>query len=216
MGKRREPRKEITVAVRIFGTDSGGQIFSEKVHTVNVSRHGAELNGLKAQLKVDEIIGLTYGQSKGHFRIQWVGPLGTPKAGHVGLLNLSPEKPLWDFPLPLATVDATVRDAHDRRRHPRLKSLNSVEIYPSGQDTPIRARTADLSLGGCFVEMSNPLAVGTSLRLGLWVRETKIWINGKTVSVAPGFGNGVAFAEMTELDHNELKKFLDSITRLPI
>jgi len=216
MGKRREPRKEISVPVRIFGTDSGGQIFSEKVNTCNVSRHGAELSGVKAQLKAEEIIGLTYGPNKGHFRVQWVGPPGTPKAGHVGLANLNPEKALWDFPLPLATLDATVRDAHDRRRHPRLKSLNSVEIYPNGQNTPIRARTADLSLGGCFVEMSTPLAVGTPVRLGLWVGDTKLWINGKAVSLAPGFGNGVAFLDMGEMEQAELKKFLSSMTRLPI
>jgi hypothetical protein len=216
MGKRREPRKEITVPVRIFGTDSGGQIFSEKVNTVNVSRHGAEVNGVKAQLKAEEIVGLTYGQNKGHFRVQWVGPPGTPKAGHVGLLNLSPEKTLWDFPLPLATLDATVRDSQDRRRHPRFKSMNSVEIYPDGQTTPIRARTADLSLGGCFVEMSTPLTVGTQVRLGLWVRETKIWLKGKAVSLAPGFGNGVAFLDVGELEQSELKKFLDSLARLSI
>lgn len=216
MGKRREPRKEVTVPVRIFGTDSGGQIFSEKVNTVNVSRHGAELNGVKAQLKAEEIVGLTYGQNKGHFRVQWVGPPGTPKAGHVGLLNLSPEKTLWDFPLPLATLDATVRDSQDRRRHPRFKSMNSVEIYPDGQTTPIRARTADLSLGGCFIEMSTPLTVGTQVRLGLWVRETKIWLKGKAVSLAPGFGNGVAFLEVGELEQSELKTFLDSLARLSI
>jgi hypothetical protein len=216
MGKRREPRKEMTVPVRIFGTDSSGRIFSEKVNTVNISRHGAELNGLKALLKEQEIIGLTYGQTKGHFRVQWVGPSGTPKAGHVGLLNLSPEKPLWDFPLPAATMDGSPRDVHDRRRHPRMKSVNSVELYPSGQNSPIRARTADISLGGCFVEMSNPLAVGTRLRLALWVRETKLWINGKVVSMAPGFGNGVAFTEISELDTTQLKQFLDSITRISI
>jgi hypothetical protein len=216
MGKRREPRKEISVPVRIFGTDSGGQIFSEKVNTVNVSRNGAELSGIKAQLKVEEIVGLTYGQNKGHFRVQWVGPSATPKAGHVGLLNLSPEKVLWDFPLPLATLDATVRDAHDRRRHPRVKSLNSVEVHPNGQNTPIRARTADLSLGGCFVEMSTPLPVGTLIRLGLWVRDTKLWINGKVVSLAPGFGNGVAFLDIGEMEETELRKFLSSLSRLPI
>lgn len=216
MGKRREPRKEITVAVRIFGTDSNGQIFSEKVNTVNVSHHGAELNGLKAQLKADEIIGMTYGTNKGHFRVQWVGPPGTPKAGHVGLLNLSPEKTLWDFPLPLPTIDATVRDAQDRRRYPRVTSMNSVEIYVDGQTNPIRARTADLSLGGCFIEMSTPLAVGTVVRLALWVRETKIWIHGKAVSFAPGFGNGIAFVNVGEMEQSELKKFLNGLARLSI
>src|SRR5580700_6861742 len=109
MGKRREPRKEIKVPVRIFGTDSGGQIFSEKVFTVNVSLQGAELTGVQAQPKVDEIVGLTYGATKAHFRVKWVGERGSAKAGHLGLLNLSPEKSFWDFPLPPPSFDASVR-----------------------------------------------------------------------------------------------------------
>ena len=36
MGKRSEPRKEIQVAVRIFGTDSSGAVFSQKAVTINL------------------------------------------------------------------------------------------------------------------------------------------------------------------------------------
>jgi hypothetical protein len=60
------------------------------------------------------------------------------------------------------------------------------------------------------------LALGTLLRLALWVRETKLWIDGKVVSMAPGFGNGVAFTHISDLDQSQLKQFLDSITRIPI
>ncbi len=216
MGKRREPRKDIRVPVRLFGTDRGGRVFSEKVFTVNVSHHGVELSGLSVQLKEEEIVGLTYGSTKVNFRVKWVGQPGTPKANRVGLLNLSPEKPLWDFPLPGPTFDGTARDSHDRRGYPRLKSANSVEVYPDGQTSPIRARTADLSLGGCYVEMSNPLAKGTKLRIGLWVKETKLWAIGEVVTSTPGFGIGVRFIEMPELDRNQLKQYLDGITRIPI
>ena len=111
MGKRREPRKEIRVPVRIFGTDRGGQIFSEKVFTVNVSQQGVELSGVQAEPNVDEIVGMTYGVTKVHFRVKWVGQPGTAKAGRLGLLNLSPEKSLWDFALPPPGFDEAVRNA---------------------------------------------------------------------------------------------------------
>jgi hypothetical protein len=216
MGKRREPRKEVRVAVRLFGTDRGGQIFSEKVFTVNVSQHGVELSGLSVQLKAEEIVGLAYGQNKGQFRVKWAGQPGTPKAGRVGLLNLSPEKPLWDFPLPPPAFDGSGRNAQDRRSYPRLKATNSVEVYAEGQSTPVRARTADLSLGGCYVEMPNPLTKGTKLRIALWVKETKLWANGKVVTSTPGFGIGVQFTEMSETERNQLQQFLQSITRISI
>lgn len=215
MGKRREPRKEIRVPVRIFGTDSAGQIFTEKVFTVNVSRHGAELTGVRAQPNLDEIIGLTYGEIKAHFRVKWVGQPGTPKLGHLGLLNLTPDKALWDFPLPGPTVDGTARDTHDRRAYPRVKCGNSVEVYRSQDSTPIRARVGDMSLGGCFIEMPNTLPKGTEIRVALWVKDTKLWARGKVVYSTPGYGIGVQFTEMSEQEKAQLKRFLDSQIRIP-
>lgn len=214
MGKRSEPRKDIRVAVRIFGTDSAGQIFSEKVFTVNVSRHGVELSGVEAQPNIDEIIGLTYGSNKAHFRVRWVGQPGTPKLGHIGLLNLSPEKALWDFPLPGPTVDTTVRDAHDRRAHPRVRSASSVEVHLPNQDAPIRARTADISVGGCFVEMPNPLPPGSHVRLDFWIQEKKLSALGKVITSTPGYGNGVQFTEISESEKGVLEDFVGRSTRI--
>jgi PilZ domain len=215
MGKRREPRKEIRVPVRIFGTDRNGQIFSEKVFTQNVSHHGAELTGVQSQPKVDEIIGLTYGQVKSHFRVKWVGEAGTPKVGHLGLLNLSPEKSIWDFPLPAPSPDSSTKEVHERRSNPRIKCSNSVELYPSNQTAPMRARVGDISLGGCFVEMSNPLPKGTELRIAIWVKDTKLWAKGKVVFSTPGYGVGVQFLAMSDPERDQLKQYLTSQIRIP-
>jgi hypothetical protein len=214
MGKRREPRKDIKVPVRIFGTDRSGQVFSEKVFTTNVSRHGAELVGVQAQINKDEIIGLTYGTTKCHFRVMWTGPPGTPKNGHIGLLNLAPEKSLWDFPLPPPSFDGTVQETRDRRAHPRFKTTNSVELYPNGQNAPIRSRTVDMSVGGCFVDMPNPLPKNTSLRIGIWVRDTKVWAEAKVITSTPGFGIGIQFTQISEPEREQLNQFLQSTIRI--
>jgi hypothetical protein len=214
MGKRREPRKEIKVPIRIFGTDRGGQIFSEKVFTSNVSQQGLLLTGVQAQPNLDEIVGVTYGQSKGHFRVRWVGQAGTAQAGQLGLLNLAPEKAFWDFPLPPPGFDGSARDAHDRRTSPRVKCANSVEVYPTGETAPIRTKTADLSLGGCFLEMPNPLPKGKQVRIALWIKESKVWANGEVVTSTPGFGIGVKFTEITEQDKNQIKQLIGSMVRI--
>jgi hypothetical protein len=130
MGKRREPRKEIKVAVRIFGTDRGGRIFTEKVSTANVSQQGVRLTGVQARPNVDEIVGVTYGQTKAHFRVKWVGEPGTPMAGELGLVNLAPEKPFWDFPLAQSSPDTFSGDVKERRRSTLLKCATSPEVYP--------------------------------------------------------------------------------------
>ena len=214
MGKRREPRKANKVAVRIFGTDKGGQIFSEKAFTINVSQQGVRLSGVQARPNVDEIVGLTYGQTKAHFRVKWVGEPGTPNAGHMGLLNLAPEKPFWDFPLPPPSVDTSGGTVTERRRNARLKCASSAEVYPAGAESPIRTRTADLSVGGCFLEMPNPIPKGTMLRIALWVKDTKIWAKGEIVTSTPGFGVGVKFTEIAPDDKRQVEEFLDSMTRI--
>jgi hypothetical protein len=214
MGKRREPRKDIKVPVRIFGTDSSGQIFSEKVFTINVSRCGVELIGVQARLNADEIIGLTYGTTKVHFRIKWAGEPNTAKAGHLGLLNLTPEKTLWDFPLPEPSDDGSWRDSRDRRSDPRQKCVCSSELYPDSQTAPFRTRSTDISMGGCFVEMNLPLPKGTPVKIALWIKETKVWATGTVVTSTPGFGIGIHFAEISESDKQLLRQFIQSNTRL--
>ncbi|MGB8013034.1 MAG: PilZ domain-containing protein [Terriglobales bacterium] len=210
MGKRRELRKEIQVQVRIFGTDSSGQIFSEKGVTVNVSHNGAEVSGIQAEVNLDEIIGLTYGKNRVHFRVKWVGKPGTPQAGHVGLLNLTPEKPLWDFPLPPPALDNHVPRSTEHRKYPRYKCHNSVELHMDG-GASFWATISDLSLGGCYVEMAIPLPPGTKLKMGIWIGETKCWADGEVAYSTAGLGTGVRFNSVSESDFDRIGQFLESL-----
>src|ERR1700730_10115069 len=157
MGKRCEPRTPVEGGVRIFGTDGQGTIFSEAATLSDLSQHGARLSGVKVQLKVDEVIGVTQGKNKVRFQVKWAGGPGTPAEGQVGLLNLQPDKPFWDAPLPHGGIDNfQSTPANDRRRSVRVKCSISVELHPTGQEV-IWGRASDLSEGGCFVEMSIPL-----------------------------------------------------------
>ncbi len=217
MGKRREPRQEKQVPVRIFGTDADGRAFSENVSTVNVSREGAMLKGVTCQLKTGDVIGVVYGKSKSRFRVQWAGKPGTPEQGRIGLHSMSPESALWDFPLPAPGQDAYARQApgSERRQHPRLKCSISAELRPEGQVAPIWGKVSDLSVGGCFVEMPIPLRPGTSIKAGLWIQDKKLWANAKVVSSRPGFGIGLQFMAIAPEDQERLRQFLKSLIRFP-
>ncbi|HEY6184626.1 MAG TPA: hypothetical protein VIW67_20440, partial [Terriglobales bacterium] len=63
-------------------------MFSESVYSFDISNNGARLDGVKARLKPGEVIGVSQGQKKSRFCIQWVGQLGTPTANQVGLVNV--------------------------------------------------------------------------------------------------------------------------------
>lgn len=216
MGKRREPRKAVQVPVRIFGTDRDGNIFSENVSTSDVSHSGAKLTGIRAKLQNEEIIGLTYGRNKVHFRVRWIGQAGTPCEGQAGLLNLSPEKPLWDFPLPEGYIDNYQHQetrTGDRRKSPRVRCDVSVELRPQGASV-IWGKASDLSVGGCFVEMPAPLPLNSPLDIFLWLNQTKVHLQGSIASAAPGFGVGVRFVNVSPQDRELLSGFVRVLAQL--
>ena len=211
MGISNEPRKAVEVPVRVFGTDCDGKPFSENLTTVDVSSHGAKLRGLKAKLQLEEIIGLTYSKNKGHFRVKWIGTPGTVTEGVMGLVNLNPAKPLWDFPVPqLEAETPDIRPNGERRRWPRVKCSVSVELHTQGQAV-MWAKASDLSQGGCFIEMAIPLQNGTGFDIALWLGEAKLHLQGQVVSVQPGFGNGVRFMGLTSEHQEHLRRFIETI-----
>ena len=59
------------VWVRSFGTDTND--FLRKSRDCDRQQTGVRLDGVRATLKVDEIVGITYGTTKIHFRVIWVG-----------------------------------------------------------------------------------------------------------------------------------------------
>jgi len=206
-----EPRKAIEVPVRVFGTDCNGKPFYENLTTVDVSLQGAKLGGLKAKLQLDEIIGLTYGKNKAHFRVKWIGTPGTATEGVLGLLNLTPGKPLWDFPISqLDAETADIQPSGERRLWPRVKCSVSVEIRAAGEAI-IWGKASDLSQGGCFIEMAIPLHNGISFDIALWLGEAKLHLQGQVVSVQPGFGNGVRFLGLTSEHQTHLRRFIETI-----
>lgn len=213
MGKRIEPRKEVSVPVRIFGTDSSGAVFSQKALTVNISHSGVELSAVEAKVAVNEIVGLTYGPNKVHFRIKWVGKSGTPKAGHVGMLNVSPGKPLWDFPLSPTSPDPYQPGMNERRQHPRYRCQASIEIHV--QNGPSFWGTlADLSLGGCYAEMPIPLEAGTKLRVLIWLGQEKVKAEAEVIHRTPGFGVGIRFTQLAATDADLIGQYLSTLAPL--
>jgi len=213
MGRRSQPRKQVEIKVRIFGTDSDSHVFSEKVSTVNISRKGAELAGVRPELGLDDIVGLTYGNNRVHFRVKWIGEPGTPNAGCLGLHNIVPEKPMWDFPLPPDAVDDYQPTIEERRKNPRYRCQNSVEVHvPEG--VSFWGTVADLSIGGCYVEIPIPLELGKRLKVGIWFGETKAWANARVAHGIPGLGIGMKFTEISEPNLDQIRRFLETLTPL--
>ena len=98
----------------------------------------------------------------------------------------------------------------DRRIYSRIKAAIPIEFKPEGVAVASHAETADLSLSGCYVEMSFTLPVGTKLDLILWVEDERLAAKGVVVTHHPQFGNGIEFVGMSQEDQAKVALFLKS------
>jgi len=75
---------------------------------------------------------------------------------------------------------------------------------------PIRVETADISLGGCYVEIALTLEVGTPLSIVFWLGHDKLVVDGTVVTRHPQFGNGIEFSGLSPDSQQKLRRFLES------
>ncbi|HEY7353239.1 MAG TPA: PilZ domain-containing protein [Terriglobales bacterium] len=97
------------------------------------------------------------------------------------------------------------------RQYPRFKAALSIELRPKGATAPLRTQTADIGLGGCYVESVFTHELSTIIDIVLWVGDTKIIAQGEVVSKHPSFGNGLKFTRLTKEGTEKLSEYLESL-----
>jgi hypothetical protein len=69
----------------------------------------------------------------------------------------------------------------------------------------VKAETTDVSVGGCYVRLLYPFAVGTPLEISLWIDGAKMQFGGKIIFADAGVGNGIEFFALTDEQVASLK-----------
>ena len=100
------------------------------------------------------------------------------------------------------------RTQREHRQHSRTKVIVTVELQPDGTSAPLRVETADLSIGGLYVEMMFTLEAGTKLKIVLWISDLKMSTGGVVVTRDLQVGNGIEFTDMAPRDRERLSHFL--------
>ena len=98
--RRREPRVRIAVRVQISGRDAQYEEYSEKVLAMGLSRHGALLWGVQAELEPGDILSLSYGQHSAQFQIVWVLDEARGTGSQVAVRLLQNQECPWEEVLP--------------------------------------------------------------------------------------------------------------------
>jgi DNA-binding response OmpR family regulator len=91
----------------------------------------------------------------------------------------------------------TVGSAADRRIESRHACNLGTDVYHAGSDVPYRSSLTDISVGGCYLELTSPFPTGSSVELTIRTRDFKFRSRGVVTAVHPGFGMGVAFEAHT-------------------
>lgn len=115
-----------------------------------------------------------------------------------------------DQPPGSSVTDTDVTDT-DRRSHPRFSVNVQLELQREGDDIPVRTETSDLSRGGCYVQLSLTLALGSYVQGKLWIEGSPVKFRGRVVTSHPQFGNGIMFLEFEDAGEQILVRFLDAI-----
>ena len=100
----------------------------------------------------------------------------------------------------------------ERRRAPRYPIIADAQVTEIASETILSAKTSDLSLGGCFLDMLNPSPEGTEIAVRISHSETTFTARGKVVFVFPNMGMGVMFTSVPASQQAVLEKWLASLS----
>lgn len=96
----------------------------------------------------------------------------------------------------------------ERRRTPRFPFVASAEVIETAGRFSIVARVSELSLYGCYIDMSNPLPEGTSIVVRITSGGRHLEASGKVVYSASNLGIGVSFHDISVQSLIVLKEWL--------
>jgi hypothetical protein len=82
------------------------------------------------------------------------------------------------------------------RRSPRFPFIASAQVVETRTEARLQARTSDLSREGCYLDMLNPLPIGSRLKINVTHRNQQIEAVGRVVHSQLNVGMGVQFDEI--------------------
>jgi len=102
-------------------------------------------------------------------------------------------------------------DPNNRRTQARHNCRIGAEVYRTGISVPNHCCLTDLSSGGCYLEVSLPFPVGSSVEIVVRTYELKLRLTGTVQASHPGYGMGVAFELKMKEEQMSVKRLIDFV-----
>jgi len=102
----------------------------------------------------------------------------------------------------------------ERRRSPRYKCEGSAEFRVGGSDVRTWGTFTDISMNGCYVEMTATFPVGSIVDLGLELKGLRARVSGEVRVSYPLLGMGIAFRDVSAEDQLGLEEMIEQLNPL--
>lgn len=106
---------------------------------------------------------------------------------------------------------ASAGAASERRSSPRYKCEGSAEFRAEGSEIRTWGTLTDISMNGCYVEMTATFPVGSRVDLGLELHGVRFQVKGEVRVSYPLLGMGIAFTEISERDRARLRDLIEGL-----
>jgi len=82
------------------------------------------------------------------------------------------------------------------RKSPRFPFIASAQVTETRTEARLQARLSDISREGCYLDMLNPLPMGTRLKINVTHHDQQLDAVGRVVHSELNVGMGVQFEEI--------------------
>lgn len=106
---------------------------------------------------------------------------------------------------------AVAYSGKERRRSPRFRCNGSVEFRAEGSDVRMWGTLTDVSLHGCYVEMSTTFPVGTKVELVLDAMGIRVHAQGTVRVSYPFLGMGICLSDLEPGQQTQLEQLLGAV-----
>jgi len=96
----------------------------------------------------------------------------------------------------------------ERRQTPRYPFVAEALVRDDSSGATVNTRVSDLSLYGCYLDMVEPLPVGTPITVKINSGGRYLEASGEVVYAAPNLGMGVSFHDVNFQSLIVLKEWL--------
>jgi hypothetical protein len=119
----------------------------------------------------------------------------------------APAKPMTAAPV------SAVPSHRERRRSARFRCTGSVAMTPENSQVRMWGTITDISLRGCYVEMSSTLPVDTKVELVIDASGIRIRAKAVVRISYPGLGMGILISELAPEERQFLDKLLATLAQ---